>query len=73
MEIVQSKIVRFVVNFNHIEITSYLWVLLIQNRYILILFQFPSNDFSIHGGIYPDERQLLDGLRRIILTSQSKS
>ena len=35
-------------------------------------FSFPSNDFSIHG-IYPDERQLLDGLRRIILTSQSKS
>ena len=36
-------------------------------------FSFPSNDFSIHGGIYPDERQLLDGLRRINLTSQSKS
>ena len=29
-------------------------------------FSFPSNDFSIHG-IYPDERQLLDGLRSIIL------
>jgi hypothetical protein len=32
-------------------------------------FSFPSNDFSIHG-IYPDERQLLDGLRRIILRDE---
>jgi hypothetical protein len=73
MEIVQIKIVRFVVNINNIETTLYLWVLLVQNRYVSTYsFSFPSNDFSIHG-IYPDERQLLDGLRRIILTSQSKS
>ena len=32
-------------------------------------FSFPSNDFSIHG-IYPDERQLLDGLRSIILRDE---
>ena len=32
-------------------------------------FSFPSNEFSIHG-IYPDERQLLDGLRSIILRDE---
>ena len=33
-------------------------------------FSFPSNEFSIHG-IYPDERQLLNGLRRIILRDET--
>jgi hypothetical protein len=32
-------------------------------------FSFPSNEFSIHG-IYPDDRQLLDGLRSIILRDE---
>ena len=62
----KSKIVRFVVNFNHIEITSYLWVLLIQNRYLLILFHFLPMNFLFMVFI-SNERQLLDGLRSIIL------
>ena len=32
-------------------------------------FGFPSNAFSIHG-IYPNEKQLLDGLRSIILRDE---
>ena len=32
-------------------------------------YSYSLNEFSIHG-IYPDERQLLDGLRRIILRDE---
>ena len=63
MEIVQSKIVRFVNNIDYFIFMGSSNLKSVSTY----SFSFPSNEFSIHG-IYPDERkQLLNRLRRIIL------